>query len=95
MSRYSLVKGIPALHNCGMKSLNSTLKTLPLCAFAPLRETKIIPLISNARIPTNKLFSVPLISDQTGAALQQFSHNNDTLRAQQCCAPTNICGFIN
>ncbi|WYL93726.1 MAG: hypothetical protein HEQ35_07470 [Gloeotrichia echinulata IR180] len=46
-------------------------------------------------IPTNKLFSVPLISDQTGAALQQFSHNNDTLRAQQCCAPTNICGLIN
>jgi hypothetical protein len=39
-----------ALHNYGMKSLNSTLKTLPLCAFAPLRETKIIPLISN----TNK-----------------------------------------
>jgi hypothetical protein len=32
-----------ALHNCGMN-----LKTLPLCAFAPLRETKIIPLISNA-----------------------------------------------
>jgi hypothetical protein len=67
-----------ALHNCGMKSLNSTLKTLPLpygtlreCAFptgrsanapslrsrsvsktdAPrMRETKIIPSISNAAL---------------------------------------------
>ncbi|WZI66336.1 MAG: hypothetical protein HEQ35_31410 [Gloeotrichia echinulata IR180] len=44
-----------ALHNCGMKSLNSTLKTLPLCAFSAFAQRLSTTRSANVENARNKI----------------------------------------